>query len=323
MTRTTRRGFTLIELLVVMAIIGVLVAILLPAVQSAREAARRTQCRNNLKQIALALHNYHDRDNLFPPGWIGVTNNQFDANGPSGRGWLTCCLPMLEQYAASLKFDPNVPITDPVNATLRVFNVPNARCPSDPAPDTFPVTLPTNITVDFAVGNYVGSFGSLGPPKGCVLTASDFGYFDSTPCVFHLCASGTICPGDGVFYLNSRTSIGDIRDGTTYTMMCGERRSNAKAVPLPIFSTWVGAPPAGIGPGPGGAESIARVLGTSDFPPNNPNNLFRSYSSWHSGGAFVVLCDGSVQFINDGIQPNLFQGLASIRKADDTPVFAP
>ena len=91
------RGFTLVELLVVIAIIAVLIALLLPAVQQAREAARRTQCKNNLKQIGLALHNYHDNYNALPPGWIGVTNGGPDIYGLNGWGWASRILPQIDQ----------------------------------------------------------------------------------------------------------------------------------------------------------------------------------------------------------------------------------
>ena len=90
-------GFTLIELLVVIAIIAVLIALLLPAVQQAREAARRTQCKNNLKQIGLAIHNYHDAFNLVPPGWVGVTMGQPDVSGINGWGWASRLLPQIDQ----------------------------------------------------------------------------------------------------------------------------------------------------------------------------------------------------------------------------------
>jgi len=295
-----RRGFTLVELLVVMAIIAILAAILLPAVQAAREAARRTQCRNNLKQIGVALHNYHDTYNMFPPGWIGVTNSQMDANGGSGIGWAACILPSMEQYAVSLKINGKVFITDPGEKTIAVFKVPNYRCPSDVAPDTYTVALQPpntnpNLPEDFAVTNYIGSFGST----------------DYHPCLSN--PVGTGCPGDGVFYLNSRTAIGDIRDGTTYTMIVGERRSN-KTVTPPIYSTWIGAPP-------GGVQSIGLILGATDFPPNDPANHYEAYSSYHPGGALILLADGSVQFVNENINPTLFIGLATIHKRDDSPVF--
>src|SRR5687767_6712264 len=95
-----RRAFTLIELLVVIAIIAVLIALLLPAVQQAREAARRTQCKNNLRQFGIALHSYHDSFNVFPPGWIGVENGvQTPHEGVNGAGWGTMILPFVEQSA--------------------------------------------------------------------------------------------------------------------------------------------------------------------------------------------------------------------------------
>jgi len=304
MIRSRRNGFTLVELLVAMAIIAVLIAILLPAVQSAREASRRTSCRNNLKQIGLALNSYHETYLMFPPGWIGVTNQQFDANGPSGLSWGAFCLPMIEQYAAAKTLNYKVPVTDPANATLQVLKVEVFRCPSDIGPDTFSVALQPpnvnpNLPENLATANYIGSFGST----------------DYHPCAAN--AVGTPCPGNGVFYLNSSVKIGDIRDGTTNTMLAGERRSNSnKTLPTPIYGTWIGVPP-------GGVEAIGRVLGASDYAPNDPANHFEAYSSFHPGGVSVVLCDGSVQFINESVDLKLFMGLATIRKQDDAVVVGP
>src|SRR5882757_8950231 len=134
----TSRGFTLIELLVVIAIIAVLIALLLPAVQQAREAARRTQCKNNLKQLGLALHNYHDfAANTFPPGYIGYSN----AGPLVGTGWMTMLLPQIEQgniFDQFLRGTPNFStgmsaltvsgavVTTPIYSVIRAF-----RCPSD------------------------------------------------------------------------------------------------------------------------------------------------------------------------------------------------
>jgi prepilin-type N-terminal cleavage/methylation domain-containing protein/prepilin-type processing-associated H-X9-DG protein len=310
MARSKRYAFTLIELLVVMAIIAILAALLLPAVQAAREAARRTQCRNNLHQIGIALHNYHDGFLMFPPGWIGVTNFQLDVNGGSGLAWSSLILPQIEQYAAAFQskekngtappLNPKVAITDPTDATLQPYVIPLYRCPSDIGPETVSVALQPpqtnpNLPMSFATSNYIGSFGSA----------------DYHPCYAN--AVGVNCPGDGVFFLNSRTAIGDIRDGTTYTMMVGERRSNLTTNPT-IQGTWLGAPP-------GGVEPFGRVLGASDQPPNDPAQHYQAYSSNHGGGINVLLCDGSVQFVIDSVSLPLWQGTATIRKQDDSLTF--
>jgi prepilin-type N-terminal cleavage/methylation domain-containing protein len=117
-----RRGFTLIELLVVIAIIAVLIALLLPAVQQAREAARRTQCKNNMKQLGLAMHNYHDTFRVFPPGWIAVdpaTNAQSAHEGISGFGWGTMLLPQIDQSPLYNQLNLNLAINDPANLPQR------------------------------------------------------------------------------------------------------------------------------------------------------------------------------------------------------------
>lgn len=146
-----RRGFTLIELLVVIAIIAVLVSLLLPAVQQAREAARRTQCKNNLKQLGLALHNYHDTFNVFPPAW--VTGQQFNSTGtvasnpgPAGPveatiwSWGAMILPQLEQSAlfnlvqpGTRRIDQNLALGG-ANATALTTPLPASFCPSDTGP---------------------------------------------------------------------------------------------------------------------------------------------------------------------------------------------
>src|SRR5438876_2275143 len=133
MSPRLRNGFTLVELLVVIAIIGALVALLLPAVQSAREAARATQCKSHLKQLGLALHQYHDTHNVLPPGWLAD-----EPQGAPGWGWTTHLLAYLEQknlVEGAIHWD--LPIADPANQRARETVVPMLLCPSDPAPKLF------------------------------------------------------------------------------------------------------------------------------------------------------------------------------------------
>ncbi len=329
MARSRRQtGFTMIELLVVMAIIGVLVAILLPAVQAAREASRRTQCRNNLHQIGIALHNYHDTHQMFPPGWIGVTNYQPDINGYSGLAWSSLLLPQIEQamaaYQAKVKsgapqpvvktppLNLNVPITDPADATMQPYVIPIYRCPSDTGPETVSIvqdpskTTNANLPMSFATSNYVGSYGATSY-ETCPYAAN------VGDCGMNAAALKQYQLSLGMFQLNSRVTVGDVHDGTTYTMMVGERRTNLTATP-PIQGMWLGAPP-------GGKESYGRVLGSSDLPPNDPSNPFQGYSSYHGNSVNILLVDGSVHSVNNSVDPKLWQGTATIRKQDDSMVF--
>jgi prepilin-type N-terminal cleavage/methylation domain-containing protein/prepilin-type processing-associated H-X9-DG protein len=200
-----RRGFTLIELLVVIAIIAVLIGLLLPAVQKVREAAARLKCRNNLKQIGLALHNYHDVNGVFPPGY--ASNGLTGTVGGPGWGWGTYLLPQLEQDNVRRLITITLDITHANHAAIRTQSLAVFRCPSDSAQDVFTAE---GTTCQVAFGNYVGVFGN--------------NEMEDDPGA-----------GNGMFFRNSRLSFQHIPDGTSNTLAVGERSSNLTS------STWTGA----------------------------------------------------------------------------------
>src|SRR3954451_24609497 len=164
MTHSIKRAFTLVELLVVIAIIGVLVALLLPAIQAAREAARRSQCKNNLKQVGLALHNYESTRRIFPPGFTSSADTVNGAGKGPGWGWGAYILPYLEESSLfqQIDFKTNIEANSSPNKELRVATLQVSRCPSDSVElPIFDVTDATgNPITQLAFGNYVGVAGT-------------------------------------------------------------------------------------------------------------------------------------------------------------------
>jgi prepilin-type N-terminal cleavage/methylation domain-containing protein/prepilin-type processing-associated H-X9-DG protein len=281
-----RPGFTLIELLVVIAIIGILVALLLPAVQQAREAARRTQCKNNLKQLGLALHNYHDTFSMLPAGWIGVDPNTTTAfvDGPNGWGWGSKLLPQLDQAPLSGQIDFRLSIADPRHTEVRRTKLPVFRCPSDTGPDRWMIRDESGADlVELSTGTYVGTFGT-GEIDAC----------EGLP-------PGVSCPGNGAFFHNSALGFQEFRDGLSSTFLVGERRT---AVELDWFSTWTGYIPEG-------EEAAVRLLGSTDHTPNDAHIHFDDFSSNHTGRAHFLLGDGSVKFISSNIDLRVYQAVST------------
>jgi prepilin-type N-terminal cleavage/methylation domain-containing protein len=194
----TGRGFTLIELLVVIAIIAILVALLLPAVQQAREAARRAHCRNNLKQMGIALHDYHEIHKTLPPGVVTDSNDLRD-------GWhsgLTLLLPHLEEQTIHNQFDFNLSWREPINIAAANAHVNTFRCPS--------------------------SGGEVLQNGGIPLPATDYA-FSKGPYAY-LCLRGV---GGGMFDVNSFVRFADVRDGLSQTFAMGEAVSSASLEALP------------------------------------------------------------------------------------------
>jgi prepilin-type N-terminal cleavage/methylation domain-containing protein/prepilin-type processing-associated H-X9-DG protein len=283
---TSRKGFTLVELLVVIAIIGILVALLLPAVQAARESARRVQCTNNLKQIGLAMHMHHDTYRQLPAGWDGYdTNGRPYGLGEPGWGWGSRILPFIEQAnVQDSLIDFRKPVTDPANDAVRLLVLATFRCPSDTGDGKFP-----NIEEDeedtgsgafeYATGNYAGVWGT-----GDV----------------HVCGTlptGMQCRGDGSFFHNSTVRFADILDGLSQTFVAGERSSRLE------YGTWVGIVP-------GIDCSVGRILGTALYPPNTGGHT-HDFSSNHPSGANFVLADGSVRLISETIDLAVYRALVT------------
>lgn len=302
------RAFTLIELLVVIAIIAVLISLLLPAVQSAREAARKAQCLNNLKQIGLGLHNYHEIHNTFPPGYVsfyrrdsGDEGTAEDDIGP-GWGWASQILPQLEQRSIHNAINFSLTMTYAANETAQLSRISTFLCPSDFTPNKVPVRDETNSTTIYTVGtsNYIGVYGvgEIGEAPG---------------------------RGNGTFFRNSRVGINQITDGSSNTFVVGERSHNLS------YATWTGRAIGGwlfttasfeggtnkFDPEP--EESFCMILGPVELSeedgmmrtPNYPSAHVEDYWSRHPGGVNFVFGDGSVRFVKNTINEHVYAALAT------------
>ena len=319
MHRHRVRGFTIVELLVVIAIIAVLIALLLPAVQSAREAARRTQCRNNLKQIGLAFHNYHDVHQSFPMGVLGLDMGNGILKDWRQFAWGVYLLPMLEQASlyAKLNFSEPAVLTQPLGATnnnelLLATVQPQFLCPSDlrPTTDFDDRGGGTSFVgwVNLAASSYVGVYGvngyvpapggnkNLNWPTGIIPLPAFGSSWNSGP-------ADTNHRGVGAMGVNSSTRIRDVVDGTSNTVFVGERHGfKTSAITLNNFHVrtfW------------GYCQSVNHSMSSAYFRPNEcklgvdpfPRPYCRGLmSSYHSsGGITVLMMDGSVRFISDNI----------------------
>jgi prepilin-type N-terminal cleavage/methylation domain-containing protein/prepilin-type processing-associated H-X9-DG protein len=305
------RGFTLIELLVVIAIIAVLIALLLPAVQAAREAARRVQCVNNLKQIGLALHNYHDALLVFPPGYIAASKFiDGETDTSPGWGWASMILPQLEQGPLFSSINFSLAIQLPDNSTGVQTLLTAYICPSDQvAPGR-----------TFVVNNVSGSPVATVTPSSYAACAGN----DAADVALGLNNDGL---GNGLFFRNSNVRIASVTDGTSQTVLVLERAWACTE------GTWVGAVPNGIvqrgplNPCPGNATYLAPCLTIAHCNMLNSNSDtdggLDDPSSLHTGGANILFADGSVHFYknilsNLGANPD-----GSTRYSQGSLVFQP
>ena len=348
-SRRQRPAFTLIELLVVISMIGVLIALLLPAVQAAREAARRAQCVNNLKQIGVALHNYESSVGAFPPGYIDYQTNPIntpDLDMGTGWGWAAHSLPFIEQQPLYNAINFSLPIISPSNSTICTTALSVFQCPSDgnQRPCVLWDSTFSNPIATVPHSNYAAVSGweecfmnAGGNPQPFYLNTSDpadSAQGDPTDGIAGLgVACGFGSAGIGMFWRNSNTRIADVTDGLSNTNAVAERCS-AHAP-----STWVGAvtgarvpawmatspwttpylPPSVAGDTGNGTaydnadydEALCLGHGNYTHKPNSDKPLWDPDVFWcfHPGGCNFLFGDGSVRFLKTTINGRPYQYL--------------
>jgi prepilin-type N-terminal cleavage/methylation domain-containing protein len=306
MIRRHARAFTLVELLVVIAIIGVLVSLLLPAVQAAREASRRMNCQNNLKQFGLALSNYHDTYQRMPPAfWKGFA--KFGPNpstfGTPGWGWGALLLPRLEQKAlfdtmavedaAALDGSPATKV--PAQTPLKIF-----RCASDTGPK-----LNAN-RFEYAASNYVCIFGAL---------------YDQAQIGAPVVAGSVPNAGTGMFSVNSGVRLAEVTDGTSNTATIAEMCygpngvANATTGGKHVYNgaIWAGVPEEN-----GSGSNVSNMLSLCGFAAGsnvrfrkpNTGSSSNAISSVHPNGSQFSICDGSVKWVNSNADGKLLDYIA-------------
>jgi prepilin-type N-terminal cleavage/methylation domain-containing protein len=303
-------GFTLVELLVVIAIIGILIALLLPAVQAAREAARRSECQNRLKQLGLAAHNYHEAHGKFPPGVL-LFNDGANFCPPrggtneTGASWLVLLLPYLEQDAKYREFNFSLRFPGRFNLLAQSANgqfqfkpLPLVRCPSNP-----------RSSGDAVITDYLGSAGG-----GCTtLTAAQCGNLPLADCQG---GAGRLYFSNGVFFRNKSIRMADIRDGTSNVYLAGETkymRVPSDAGVGTNYPSWA----AGADLRANGTDSSYQTMAAASLPINTPSLptdsgfFMRLFGSYHPGGCLMMMADTSVRFISENGDVNAHRLLGS------------
>ena len=307
-----KRGFTLIELLVVIAIIAILIALLLPAVQQAREAARRTQCKNNLKQIGLAFHNYHDAHGVFPPGMS--TQQVWENSCPEGTcaqwGWGTYILPQMEQTNLYdlMKVGTLSLAQANSNASIRAQMqqaIPAFRCPSDSAPD---------INQDQKVPSTGGGGGDCTGGSCLPIATSNYVGCNDTYVLDRDQWNGfmgrvaRLGPASNPSGRRRCNSVRDMKDGTSHIVAVGERvweKNGVRMQAAVVFGTNGDT-------ANHNHQGMVYVMGAARWRLNDTcSECGRGFSSQHTGGAQFLFADGSVHFVSENIDHKTDSGINS------------
>ena len=321
------KGFTLVELLVVIAIIGILVALLLPAIQAAHEAARRTQCKSNLKNLTLGLQNYHDTNKVFPPGVVQA-NPAPPGTADSRLGnwsWGALILPFVEEGSVHAligvsKTDLATSLNTPANVTAMQAPITVYRCPSDAGPamnESRPIQNAASTDCILATSNYVGVNNSAELRRDPGDPSND---------------------ANGVFVRIRGRKIREITDGTSHTAILGERAWESKVSTGAVTTGDIAADGgivrsrAGVVFGVRGVrqaseQGLADGLGCGKYQLNYTggggslpeSKVRRGFSSVHSGGAHFGMADGSVQFVTDQIEGDFGPAQETVTDAVNSP----
>ncbi len=307
MLRSRRRGFTLIELLVVIAIIAILIALLLPAVQQAREAARRTECKNILKQWGLALHNYHDTFRRLPYGCMGLNATATPANDFSFHVLL---LPYIDQAPLYNQFNSSVHYSVAPNLAQNTETTPLHFCPSSRTPDR-----ESNVAGHWGV-HYYGVAGAKGP-KPAPLTGT-------YPFITTATTHGGFAT-NGLLTRNLSFNFRDCTDGLSNTFMMGEISSekNPDSSFAISWRPWVqGASGSAANAAMYACKNVAWPIGYSGYQTASPVHWFNDvrFGSQHEGGCHFLLGDGSVRFISENINFPTYQAAASRDSQESLPL---
>lgn len=297
-----RRGFTVIELLVAVGVVSILLALLLPAVQQARESARQTQCRNRLRQFGLALGNYHQTHGLFP---INYGRGPFDETN-TGASWLQMILPFVDQMPLYNRIQFGQPLAHPENAAVARTVVPLYLCPSDGGRGGM-MDGRYNVSGVQAICNYKASLGSNWDRGRFAPSVSEFGRNRNNPDGLDHC-NGLICRGGDLQVTSTR--MRDLHDGASHTFAVGE------SVPEWCSHTWWYY-------FNGSTATCAIPLNYRREPEESPSDWHEhlGFKSRHPGGAFFSMADGSVRFVNESIDYDLYRRLATIQGREVTGSF--